>query len=166
MTFNPFDALGVPARPDLTDERIRTAWRQVAGTTHPDRPDGGDPARYAQASAAYAELRTPWGRTEAYADLLQTRGPATGDEDSDEDGPLPYQDIARPPGYLPLEQLPARIWHGHPLRLALRGAAAALLSLVVIALIPGRAAEPAMVTGLIIWFLFTARGDLAPPAGK
>jgi hypothetical protein len=60
-TPDPFAALGLPVRPDLTDERVRTAWRQVATATHPDRPDGGDPARYAAASAAYAILRTPWG---------------------------------------------------------------------------------------------------------
>ena len=37
--------------------------------THPDRADGGDPAAYAAAAAAYAQLRTPWGRSEALADL-------------------------------------------------------------------------------------------------
>src|SRR5205823_12932258 len=66
---NPFEALGLPERPDLTDEQVRAAWRQVAAATHPDRPDGGDLARYTAASAAYAELRSPWGRSEAYADL-------------------------------------------------------------------------------------------------
>ena len=63
MTPNPFDALGLPARPDLTDEQVRAAWRAIAAATHPDRPDGGDLARYTAASAAYAELRTPWGRS-------------------------------------------------------------------------------------------------------
>ena len=60
---DPFTALGLPARPDLSDEQVRAAWRQVATATHPDRPDGGDPARYAAASAAYAILRTAWGRS-------------------------------------------------------------------------------------------------------
>src|ERR1700751_1056185 len=69
MSTNPFEALGLPARPDLTDEQVRAAWRAIAAATHPDRPDGGDLARYTQASAAYAELRSPWGRSEAYADL-------------------------------------------------------------------------------------------------
>jgi hypothetical protein len=69
MTPNPFAALGLPERPDLDDETVRAAWRQIAAATHPDRADGGDLARYTQASAAYAELRTPWGRSEAYADL-------------------------------------------------------------------------------------------------
>ena len=71
MTRNPFDALGLPTDPDLTDEQVRAAWRAIAAATHPDRPDGGDLARYTQARAAYAELRTPWGRSEAYADLIE-----------------------------------------------------------------------------------------------
>jgi hypothetical protein len=58
---NPFDVLGLPTDPALTDEQIRAAWRAIAAATHPDRPDGGDLARYTQAGAAYAELRTPLG---------------------------------------------------------------------------------------------------------
>ena len=42
---DPFTALGLPARPDLTDEQVRAAWRTIAAATHPDRPGGGDPAR-------------------------------------------------------------------------------------------------------------------------
>ena len=60
---DPFTVLGLPARPDLTDEQVRTAWRAIAAATHPDRPGGGNPAAYAAASAAYATLRTPWGRS-------------------------------------------------------------------------------------------------------
>jgi curved DNA-binding protein CbpA len=55
---DPFTALGLPARPDLSDEQVRAAWRAIATATHPDRPGGGDPARYSAASAAYAILRT------------------------------------------------------------------------------------------------------------
>jgi hypothetical protein len=159
---NPFDALGLPARPDLDDETVRAAWRAIAAATHPDRADGGDPARYAQASAAYAELRTGWGRSEAYADLLQAQGPATDPLPAIGDGPL-FPPQPRLPGYLPLSQLPARIWHGRKLRLLIRAAAAALLSLAVLALIPGQPAEPAVITGLITWFALTSRADLAPP---
>jgi hypothetical protein len=68
---NPFQALGLPERPDLDNETVRSAWRAIAAATHPDRPDGGDLARYTQASAAYAVLRDPWGRSEAYADLRE-----------------------------------------------------------------------------------------------
>ena len=162
MTSNPFDTLGVPARPDLDDETVRAAWRAIAAATHPDRPDGGDPARYAQASAAYTELRTGWGRSEAYADLLETQGPTT-DPLPVIPGPLPP---GRPPGYLPMSQLPARIWHGRKLRMLTRAATAAALSLAVIALIPGQPAEPAVITALITWFLLTSRADLAPPPGN
>ncbi len=48
--------------------------------------------------------------------------------------------------------VPARIRHGRPLRLVARALAAALLSLLVLALIPGQASGPAVVTGLVIWF--------------
>src|SRR5215472_9367324 len=70
----PFAALGLPARPDLDDEQVRAAWRAIAAATHPDRPDGGDLARYTAASAAYAQLRTGWARSEAYADLTNRAG--------------------------------------------------------------------------------------------
>ena len=87
MAVNPFDALGLPARPDLTDEQVRAAWRKIAAATHPDRRDGGDVARYTEATAAYAVLRTPWGRSEAFADL----GTAL-----DDTSPLPAVDGAGP----------------------------------------------------------------------
>ena len=69
MTANPFDALGLPAGPDLTDEQVRAAWRKIAAATHPDRRGGGDVARYTEAAAAYAQLRTGWGRSEALPTL-------------------------------------------------------------------------------------------------
>ena len=88
MTAGPFAALGLPARPDLTDDDIRAAWRRIAATTHPDRADGGDPARFAAAAAAYTELRTRYGRGEAYADLIAGNGrPAPA-------GPLPRRQTA------------------------------------------------------------------------
>ena len=105
MTSDPFTALGLPARADLTDDDIRAAWRRIAAATHPDRADGGDPDRYAVASAAYAELRTRSGRGEAYADLAPGKGrrrpgtrvsppprvapPATGSERSQPVTPVP-----------------------------------------------------------------------------
>ena len=33
MSTNPFDALGLPTRPDLTDEQVRAAWRAIATAT-------------------------------------------------------------------------------------------------------------------------------------
>ncbi len=168
MSVNPFDALGLPARPDLTDEQVRAAWRAIAAATHPDRADGGDLARYTAASAAYAELRTPWSRSEAYADLAGKADPAApGAEPVTAPLPaIPAEDLtpAAPPWapLIALWQLPARIRHGRPLRLASRAAITAALSLAVLQLIPGTAAAPADITGLITWFVLTGRRDLAP----
>jgi curved DNA-binding protein CbpA len=69
LTADPFAALGLPASPEVTDADVRSAWRRIAAATHPDRADGGDPARFAAAAAAYTVLRTPFGRNEALADL-------------------------------------------------------------------------------------------------
>ena len=166
MNQNPFEALGLPARPDLTDEQVRAAWRAIAAATHPDRADGGDLAAYTAASAAYAELRTPWARSEAYADLAE-RAARGGDEP--DTSPLP---VVGGPGPVPVPpwqpllagwQLPARIWRGRPLHLAVRGVIAAALSLLVLHMIPGSAAAPADVFGLALWFVLSGRRDLAPP---
>ncbi len=189
---NPFAVLGLPERPDLDDETVRAAWRAIATATHPDRPGGGDLARYTQASAAFAELRTPWSRSEAYADLVdQARrdgrydaypdayldaypdGLADGADPGADPGtePLPVIPSAsagsgpRWPGklLLALVWLPARIQRGRPLRLLIRTALAASLSLAVLALIPGNPSAPADIAVLITWFVLTGRKDLAPP---
>jgi hypothetical protein len=174
---NPFAALGLPERPDLEDETVRAAWRAIAAATHPDRADGGDLTRYTQATAAYAELRTPWSRSEAYADLVERQrqdgrypgGPSPGPGTE----PLP----AVPAGHgravprpfspwrllLTVVWIPSRIRYGRPLRLLLRAALAAGLALGVLALIPGQPSAPADVAVLIIWFALTGRKDLAPP---
>src|ERR1700676_5186710 len=111
---DPFTALGLPARPGLDDETVRAAWRAIAAATHPDRPDGGDTARYAAASAAYAQLRTPWGRSEACADLTDDPG-----------GTMPMPAVPGP-GHRPVPphkrlyavlMVPERIRDGRPLRL-------------------------------------------------
>ena len=64
--MNPFTALGLTPGPGLTDEDVRAAWRSAAAATHPDRADGGNPAAYAAAAAAYEQLRAPWGRSEQW----------------------------------------------------------------------------------------------------
>jgi hypothetical protein len=69
VTEDPFAALGLAARRDLTDEDVRAAWRRIAAATHPDRDDGGDPGTFGAAAAAYDTLRTSYGRGEALADL-------------------------------------------------------------------------------------------------
>ena len=164
-TPNPFEALGLPERPDLTDEQVHAAWRTIAAATHPDRPDGGDLARYTAASAAYAELRTPWGRSEAYADLADQAGdgPVTVPMP-----PVPGEAPPAPPwqSLLALTQVPARIRSGRPLRLAIRALIAAGLALIVLQLIPGTPAAPADILGLILWFVLTGRKDLAPPPDR
>ena len=175
-TTNPFAVLGLPERPDLDDQTVRAAWRQIAAATHPDRPDGGDLARYTQASAAYDELRDPWGRSEAYADLVEQAhrdgrwdaypGRFPGFEVGHPKAELPEIWVIPAPAprtYRPLRLLPSRIIHGRPLRMLIRAAIAAALALFVLWLIPGTAAGPADITGLGIWFVLTARSDLAPP---
>jgi hypothetical protein len=66
---DPFAQLGLAPRPGLSDDDVRAAWRRVAAATHPDREDGGDPAGFGAAAAAYVVLRTGFGRGEALADL-------------------------------------------------------------------------------------------------
>jgi hypothetical protein len=186
MTLSPFAVLGLPERPDLDDETVRAAWRQIAAATHPDRPDGGDLARYTQASAAYAELRTRWGRSEAYADLAEAtrrqgrlddypdRRPGADlavapDTDPDTEPLTAVPGETAPPAAPPwqplldLAWLPSRIARGRPGLLLIRAAIAAGLSLAVVILIPGQPAAPADVVGVIVWFVLTGRRHLAPP---
>jgi hypothetical protein len=158
---DPFAALGLPVRPDLSDEQVRAAWRQVATATHPDRPDGGDPARYAAASAAYAILRTAWGRSEAYADLAAS--PLTGRVVP------PAAIAARPLRLRPwraLALVPARIWHGRPAHLVLRIVAAVVLAGLATRTGAGTPAIAGLVTGIGVWLVLTVRADLAPPPGR
>jgi hypothetical protein len=158
MTADPFAVLGLPADPGLTDEQVRAAWRSIATATHPDRPDGGDPARYAAASAAYAALRTGWGRSEAYADLA-AQAPVTAT--SRLGTRMPGRGVART-----LAQVPARARHGRPGRLVLRVLAAVLLALVAARSGAGGPAEAGTIAGLSVWLALTLRGDLAPPPGR
>jgi hypothetical protein len=163
--YDPFTALGLPTSPELTDAQVRDAWRAIATTTHPDLPGGGDPARYSAASAAYAALRTPWARSEAYADLM----------DAAPSGPWPH-DLLPPPAVpaagLPVSPwralllVPALIRHGRPVRLVLRIAAAAVLALIVAHTGAGPPAVAGLLTGIATWLVLTARGDLAPPPGR
>ncbi len=167
---DPFSTLGLPARPDLTDEQVRAAWRGIATATHPDRQDGGDPARYAAASAAYTTLRTPWARSEAWADLPPARR-ATPDRavpvrpgyDDRAQAAAPARPARSFPGVL---RLPSRIRHGRPARLAARLAAAALAAVLVAYSGAGTPAIAAVITGIATWLVLTARGDLAPPPGR
>jgi hypothetical protein len=169
---DPFAALSLAASPGLTDDDVRAAWRRVAAATHPDRADGGDPARFAEAAAAYTALRTRSGRGEAMADAATGRarreGPARARATTGPaswmglDGAFPVKKTSRlGPGALML--LGARVRRGRPARLALRVLAAAAASAAAIAVAGARPAGPALVTGAVTWLLLTARRDLAPP---
>jgi hypothetical protein len=168
MTDDPFRALGLRPAPDLPDQEVRAAWRRIAAATHPDRQDGGDPQAYRAASAAYALLRTAWGRSEAYADLragiiprLQPLPPPAGLRTGWQ-GPS-----AMPAG--PARQrvlLPSRIWHGRRGRLAVRVLAAAAAAFLVWLPHPGTPVTAAVWTGIGTWLLVTGRSDLAPPAPR
>jgi curved DNA-binding protein CbpA len=130
---DPFAVLGLPTRPDLSDDDIRAAWRRIAAAVHPDRADGGDPARFAEAAAAYTALRTVTGRGEAYADLAgEPRGPG-------------------------------RIRRGRPAVLALRTAVAAAVSAGALAAAGPQPASFALIAGALTWLARTGRRELAPP---
>jgi hypothetical protein len=163
VTPDPFAALGLPARPDLTDEQVRAAWRAIAAATHPDRP-GGDAARYAAASAAYTVLRTPWSRSEAYADYVAASPPRIR-------FPL-ITPLTRPSAAAPvspwrhLALLPARVRRGRPARLAARVLVAAAAALLVLHSGAGIPPAAGLLTGIVTWLFLTARCDLAPPPGR
>lgn len=156
--MNPFTALGLPASPGLTDEQVRAAWRAAAAATHPDRADGGNPPAYTAAQAAYAQLRTAWGRSEALADLavLPHVPPAPAAA-----GQVRWHALLTVAGVLP-----ARVARGRPLRLLARAVAAAAAGYAAARLVPGTPAVPAVAAGCALWWLLTARADLAPPPGR
>ncbi len=190
---DPFAALGLPPRADLTDDDVRAAWRRIATATHPDRADGGDPARFAVAAAAYTVLRTRSGRGEALADLAapspaprpprrpasRSRPPSAparpeppsqpdtssrADTSSQTDAP-PRTD-ARPATWRVrpgAARLLSRVRRGRPGRLALRVLIGATVSIVAVAVAGSQPATPALITGALTWLLLTARNDLAPP---
>lgn len=132
MSADPFAVLGLPARPDLTDDEVRAAWRRAAAATHPDRDDGGDPGAFAAAAAAYTTLRTVTGRREAYADRP-----------------------ARHPGF-------RRLRRGRPVMLSLRVALAAAVSLAAVLAAGRQPATYGVIAGALTWLIRTARRELAP----
>jgi hypothetical protein len=154
---NPFAALGLPTGPALSDEQVRDAWRAAAAATHPDRADGGNPPAYTAAQAAYAQLRTAWGRSEALADLAVLPHVP----------PAPARETVRWPAlFTAAGVLPARIARGRPLRLLARALIAAAAGYAAARQVPATPAVPAIAAGCGLWWLLTARADLAPPPGR
>ena len=177
---NPFAALGLATRPDLTDDDVRAAWRRIAAATHPDRADGGDPDRFALAAAAYTVLRTRSGRGEALADLPSGArwgrlGRATRERGASGSAPAGgggrTGPATAPSGAIPVNgqrgpagrRLLSRLRRGRMVRLALRVVIAAAVSAGAAAVAGAQPATPAVVVGAITWLLVTARNDLAPP---
>jgi hypothetical protein len=151
---DPFRVLGLEPRADLTDDEVHAAWRRAASATHPDREDGGDPERFADAAAAYTALRTRFGRGEVLADLQAGPMVATGR------GGRPVQ--ALPAG----RHLWARVRQGRPARLALRILIAVAAAAAAVLAAGPHPAAPALVTGVATWLVLTARHDLAPPGRR
>jgi hypothetical protein len=174
---DPFAALGLPASPDLTDDEVRAAWRRIAATTHPDLPDGGDAARFAAAAAAYAALRTRFGRTEAYADLHDPaiRRPRPAGQRPGPTARTPGHDIASagshthpstPPaarsGVLTARRLAWRVRAGRPVMLVARILLAIAVCWACAAIAGWQPATLAIAVGAATWLIRTTRYDLAP----
>jgi hypothetical protein len=163
MSDDPFAVLGVPARADLSDDDVRAAWRRLAAATHPDRADGGEPARFAAAAAAYTVLRTRSGRGEALADLTASTPPPRRTPPAGQAPPLAAAPGAATAAAAAAGPLTARIRHGRPIRLLLRVTIAALVSAGVVIVAGTQPATPALIVGIATWLVLTGRHDLAPP---
>jgi hypothetical protein len=150
---DPFTALGLAPGPDPGDDDVRAAWRRVAAATHPDRADGGDPAAFAVAAAAYTALRTASGRGEALADLF-------AGERGHRATSLPLRLATFAPGALVML---TRIRRGRPLVLLGRLGVASAACLVPVAVAGWQPACYAIFAGILTWLAVTARSDLAPP---
>jgi hypothetical protein len=136
VTSSPFRALGLNADPGLTDDDIRAAWHRIAAATHPDRADGGDPAAFRAAAAAYSELRTRYGRGEALADL-------------------PGRPAGRAPGRVTATawSWAARVRGGRPGRLALLILGAGAVGFLAVLTSGWRPASLALIVGAATWVL-------------
>lgn len=142
---DPFLALGLPREAGLSDDDVRAAWRRVAAATHPDREDGGNPALFGAAAAAYSLLRTGYGRGEALADLdsraSRERRAACG------------LSIGR-------GRLICASREGRPGVLALRVVAAATVTGIAFVVAGWSPAWVGVLTGALTWLVSTGRHDL------
>jgi hypothetical protein len=148
---SPFDILGLDAGGDPTDDDVRSAWRRVAAATHPDRADGGDPATFAAAAAAYTALRTAAGRHEVVLDLAErASGRIASDVVPARSGPLAALGAAA-----------RQVRHGQPARLAARLIATVAVGALAVAAVGWQPASVAIITGALTWLLLAGRSDLA-----
>ena len=166
---NPYAALGLPVREGLCDDDVRAAWRRIAAATHPDRADGGDPARFAAAAAAYATLRTGYGRGEAYADLHEpppgSVAPAdSAGADSAGVGGVPAPGSSAAPGGS-ARRVPGgvarRVRGGRPAVLGARLLLASGVCWACVAVAGWQPATLAISVGVLTWLVRTTRHDLA-----
>lgn len=170
LAADPFRALGLPADPELTDDDVRATWRRIAAATHPDRGDGGDPAAFAAAAAAYSDLRTPFGRGEALADLAAATPPGGGAagrrrlarsrrrarrHGPGDRGAVPEQRAGVAAGWA------GRVRQGRPARLALRVLAAAAVCILAVVTDGWQPASSALIVGALTWVARSGRHDLA-----
>jgi len=156
VTADPFRVLDLEPRSDLTDDEVHAAWRRMASATHPDREDGGDPERFADAAAAYTVLRTRFGRGEVLADLaVRPRATRSG-----RGRPVAERFVGQRSAAA--ARLLTRARRGRPARLALRFLAALALAAAGVAAAGPHPVAPALVTGVATWLVLTARHDLAP----
>jgi len=139
---DPFRVLGLPPHAGLSDDDVRAAWRRIAAATHPDREDGGDPARFGAAAAAYAALRTGYDRREALADLGSRTRPAPRTRPSVRDRERP----GRRPGVL-----------------AVRILAAAAVSAGAWVVAGWAPASLGVLAGALTWLIATGRHDITRP---
>jgi sulfite exporter TauE/SafE len=114
-------------------------------------------------SAAYAVLRTRWGRSEAYAGQAAAASPLTGRIVSSAAVPAAVPPLSRRRA---VALIPARIWRGRPARLVLRIVAAVALVILALHTNAGTPAVAGLVTGIGMWLVLTVRADLAPPPGR
>ncbi len=145
-----FGVLGLDREAELTDHDVRAAWRRVASLTHPDRDDGGDPDRFADAAAAYSMLRTAAGRQQARAS-------------SSADGRPASTAIARPKLMTISRQLARaarRRARGRPFRIALTLVAAGAAATAALRVLGPDPAGLALVAGAMTWLVLAIRRDL------
>jgi hypothetical protein len=186
VSDDPFAVLGLPTRPGLSDDDVQAAWRRIAAATHPDREDGGDPARFGAAAAAYAALRTGFGRGEVLADLGLS-GPAdhrgrhghrrgrsadpaarAGRHRARRQPPVGRRTGAGPRGLARLRGCIARLrrmgnsWQpGRPGGLAWRVAGAAAVVVVAVAISGWSPGVVGVLAGVLTWLVATAGRALA-----